>query len=90
MLQIQPDEDIILELIKNEDYKYIRLLGMVYFRMVCQRPKDIYTVLEPLYADYRKSNFRESSGQFKTMHIDEVVDSLLRDERFCEVMLPRM
>ena len=24
------------------------------------------------------------------MHIDEVVDNLLRDERFCEVMLPRI
>jgi len=35
MLQIQPDEDIILELVKNKDYKYIRLLGIVYFRMVC-------------------------------------------------------
>ena len=90
MLQIQPDEDIILELIKNKDYKYIRLLGMVYFRMVCQKHKDIYMVLEPLYADYRKINFRETSGQFKTMHIDEVVDNLLRDERFCEVMLPRI
>ena len=27
MLQIQPDKDIIIEFIKNEDYKYVRLLG---------------------------------------------------------------
>ena len=47
-------------------------------------------VLEPLYADYRRVNFREISGQFTQIHIDEVVDHLLRDERFCEVMLPRV
>jgi pre-mRNA-splicing factor 38A len=27
MLQIQPDKDIIIEFIRNEDYKYLRLLG---------------------------------------------------------------
>lgn len=27
MLQIQPDFDIVVELIRNEDYKYVRLLG---------------------------------------------------------------
>ena len=62
MLQIQPEDEIILELIKNKEYKYIRLLGMVYFRLVCSKPKDVYTVLEPLYADYRRANFRETSG----------------------------
>ena len=90
MLQIQPEEEIILEFIKNRDYKYIRLLGMFYMRMVCQKPRDIYMVLEPLYADYRRVNFRDTSGQFSQIHIDEVVDHLLRDDRYCEVMLPRM
>lgn len=27
MLQIQPDKEIIIEFIKNDDYKYVRLLG---------------------------------------------------------------
>jgi pre-mRNA-splicing factor 38A len=27
MLQLQPDKEIIVEFIKNEDYKYVRLLG---------------------------------------------------------------
>jgi len=27
MLQIQPDKEIVVEFIKNEDYKYVRLLG---------------------------------------------------------------
>lgn len=28
LLQLQPDKDIIIEFIKNEDYKYVRVLGM--------------------------------------------------------------
>jgi pre-mRNA-splicing factor 38A len=47
-------------------------------------------MLEPIYADFRRIKFRETSGQFTTIHIDEVVDKLLRDEHFCEVMLPRI
>ena len=90
MLQIQPELDIVLEFIKEENYKYIRLLGMLYFRLVCTKPKDIYSVLEPLYSDYRKIAFRETSGKFSILHMDEVVDKLLRDDRFCEVMLPRI
>ena len=27
LLQIQPDKEIVVEYIKNEDYKYVRLLG---------------------------------------------------------------
>lgn len=30
MLQIQPEKDIIIEFIKNEDYKYVRLLGVAF------------------------------------------------------------
>ena len=90
MLQIQPELDIVLEFIKETNYKYIRVLGMLYFRLVCTKTKDIYTVLEPLYSDYRKIAFRETSGQFSVMHMDEVVDKLLREDRFCEVMLPRI
>lgn len=28
MLQIQPDKDIIVEFIKGDEFKYLRLLGM--------------------------------------------------------------
>jgi len=27
LLQIQPDKEIVIEYIKNEDYKYVRILG---------------------------------------------------------------
>lgn len=53
MLQIQPDKEIIIEFIKSDDYKYVRLLGAFYLRLV-GRPLEVYQYLEPLYNDYRK------------------------------------
>ena len=32
MLQIQPEKDIVIEFIKNEDFKYVRALGAYYLR----------------------------------------------------------
>jgi len=34
LLQIQPDKDIIVEFIKNEEFKYVRALGAFYMRLV--------------------------------------------------------
>lgn len=53
MLQIQPDKEIIVEFIKNDDFKYLRLVGAFYMRLV-GRAVDIFQYLEPLYNDYRK------------------------------------
>lgn len=53
MLQIQPEKDIVIEFIKNEDFKYVRILGAFYLRLV-GRPLEVYQYLEPLYNDYRK------------------------------------
>jgi len=53
MLQIQPDKDIVIELLKNEEYRYVRLLGAFYLRLV-GKSSEIYQYLEPLYNDYRK------------------------------------
>ncbi len=90
MLQIQPDEEIVLEFIKNKDYKYLRALGAFYFRLTGQA-KDIYRVLEPVYADYRRLVIRKGdTGKFETLHMDELIDNLLRDETFCDVTLPRI
>ena len=44
MLQIQPDEDIVDELINNEDFKYVRALGAFYLRLT-GRPAEIYEKL---------------------------------------------
>jgi hypothetical protein len=46
--------------------------------------------LEPLYADYRRLAFRLESGKYEIMHMDELIDRLLREEHFCDVTLPRI
>lgn len=88
MLQLQPDKDIVLEFIKNEDFKYLRALGAFYLRLV-GKADDIYHYLEPLYNDYRKITYRGSSG-WQSMHMDEFVDALLRDELVCDCALPHL
>lgn len=45
MLQIQPDKEIIIEFIKNDDYKYLRLLGAFYLRLVGAWPDASHTCL---------------------------------------------
>ena len=88
MLQIQPEKEIIVELIKNEEYKYVRALGAFYMRLV-GKPLDIFQYLEPLYNDYRKLRHRNYEG-FEITHMDELVDRLLREESFCDIALPKM
>ncbi|XP_010783405.1 pre-mRNA-splicing factor 38A-like [Notothenia coriiceps] len=61
MLQIQPEKDIIVEFIKNEDFKYVRLLGAMYMRLT-GTAVDCYKYLEPLYNDYRKVKSQNRNG----------------------------
>ena len=72
MLQIQPDLEIVVEFVTNEDYKYVRALGALYLRCV-GRPADIYRYLEPLYTDYSKLRVRTFEGWHVT-HVDQFVD----------------
>jgi len=88
MLQIQPDDEIVDELINNENFKYVRALGAFYLRLT-GRPADIWEKLEPLYNDYRKLKYRNPSD-WKLLHIDEFVDQLLKEDRVCGIALPRL
>ncbi|KAB5584356.1 hypothetical protein PHYPO_G00106500 [Pangasianodon hypophthalmus] len=89
MLQIQPEKDIIVEFIKNEDFKYVRLLGAMYMRLT-GTSVDCYKYLEPLYNDYRKIKSQNRNGEFELMHVDEFIDELLHAERVCDIILPRL
>eukprot|EP01095_Lingulamoeba_sp_RSL-Kostka_P017134 TRINITY_DN871_c2_g1_i1.p1 TRINITY_DN871_c2_g1~~TRINITY_DN871_c2_g1_i1.p1 ORF type:complete len:372 (-),score=113.39 TRINITY_DN871_c2_g1_i1:86-1201(-) len=86
MLQIQPEHDIVVEYIKNDDYIYVRLLGAVYMRLT-GKAIDIFQYLEPLYYDYRKCYYRTSTG-FEIVHVDEVIDILLTTDYYLEISLP--
>lgn len=63
MLQIQPEKEIIIEFIKNEDYKYVRILGAFYLR-ITGSDIDVYRYLEPLYNDYRKLRRKLADGRW--------------------------
>lgn len=89
MLQIQPEKDIVVEFIKNEEFKYVRALGAFYMRLT-GTSLDCYKYLEPLYNDNRKLRRQNRQSQFELVHMDELIDELLRDERVCDVILPRV
>jgi len=89
MLQIQPEKDIVVEFIKNEDFKYVRALGAYYMR-ITGTALDCYKYLEPLYNDYRKIRRVNRDGTFVLTHVDEFVEELLSEERSCDVILPRI
>lgn len=89
MLQIQPEKDIVIEFIRQEDFKYVRALGAFYMRLV-GTSLDCYKYLEPLYNDYRKLRKQNRQGQFEVIHMDEFIDELLHEERLCDVILPRV
>jgi len=91
MLQIQPEKDIVVEFIRNEDYKYVRALGAFYMRLV-GTSLDCYKYLEPLYNDYRKMRKKDKVGDnaFTLTHMDEFIDELLHEERSCDIILPRI
>ncbi|KAF0689998.1 Aste57867_18588 [Aphanomyces stellatus] len=88
MLQIQPDMEIVVEFIKNGDYKYVTILGAFYVRLV-GKPTEIYPLLEELLADYRKIRKRTTLG-WEMLHVDEVADFLLKEEYFCDIALPHL
>ncbi|KAG1691831.1 Pre-mRNA-splicing factor 38A [Nymphon striatum] len=89
MLQIQPEKDIIVEFIKNEDFKYVRALGAYYLRLT-GTSLDCFKYLEPLYNDYRKLKRQTRDGAFQLVHMDEFIDELLHEERMCDIILPRI
>ncbi|RYH04651.1 hypothetical protein EON65_46910, partial [archaeon] len=88
LLQLQPEKEIILAYIENEDFKYVRALGAFYFRLV-GKADEIFATLEPLYNDFRKLAYRGASG-WSVTHMDEFVDSLLREELVCDIALPHI
>ncbi|KAG5676863.1 hypothetical protein PVAND_006670 [Polypedilum vanderplanki] len=88
-LQIQPEKDIVIEFIKNEEFKYVRALGAFYLRLTASAV-DCYKYLEPLYNDYRKLRRQNRMGHYEIIHMDEFIDELLREERVCDVILPRI
>lgn len=89
MLQIQPSKDIILELIKQSDEKYVRILSAFYLRLT-GNAYEIYTILEPLFQDFRRLRIRSSDGSFSLKCMDEIIDVLLNENYSMDISLPQL
>lgn len=89
LLQVSPDLDIIRAYItyssghvtndpseQLHDLRYLRALAIAYIRLVC-KPEVVYSLLEPMLADYRKVNVIDPSGKFETITMDEWTEKLL-------------
>lgn len=102
LLQLQPDREIVLEYVNNEDHKYVRLLGAFYLRLTA-RPADVYRTLEPLLKDRRRVRARVSASAssavgvstgvnatYALTHVDELIDAMLCTPYLFDVALPRL
>ncbi|CAG9477034.1 pre-mRNA-splicing factor 38A, putative [Plasmodium vivax] len=89
LLQIQPDKDIIYEYIKNEEFIYLRALGIFYLRLI-GKSLEIYQHLEPILFDYRKMRIRLQNGTFEKMYMDVFVDNCLVMNNFLDVDFPSL
>lgn len=90
MLQIQPAEEVVMELVEQEDFKYLRVLGLFYIRLVFSPASKVYLTLEPFLKDKRKIRTRQRNGTYSLTHVDEIVDTMLRDDRVFDIILPRI
>ena len=88
-MQIQPEKEIILEYLNNEDYKYLRALAALYIR-ITGFPKEIYESLEPLYTSYAKLRLRNKTGSYSIIHMDEYIEILLWENEFQGIILPHI
>lgn len=87
MLMIQPEMAIVETFLSEKDFRYVRLLGAFYVRLV-GTGEEVYKCLETLYADNRKFKFRQSDGTFTIDYIDNFIDNLLTTTRVCDTTLP--
>jgi pre-mRNA-splicing factor 38A len=88
LLQIQPSPENVDKLIHDSN-KYVVALGLFYARLV-RDAKTCYSRIEGFLLDYRKLRHRQLDGTFTLMHFDEFADNLLRLDRFCGIILPRI
>lgn len=89
LLHLAPPKEIIYEYIDQNDFKYVKALGMFILRLLGD-PKEIYEKLEPLRNNYLKLRQRSIDGSCFLTHVDELADELLREDRIFGVVLPRI
>ena len=89
LLQLMPERDIILEYLRQEEFKYLTALAAFYIRLTFDA-KEVYEVLEPLLGDWRKLRRRTRDGGYALSYIDQFVDDLLTKDRVCGTSLRKL
>lgn len=89
LLQLLPDRDVVLEYLRQPNFKYLTALAAFYIRLTWE-PKDVYSTLEPLLSDYRMLRRRNREGIFTLTYMDQFVDDLLNKERVCGTSLRKL
>lgn len=89
LVLIAPSSDIVVEMLRQPYFKYLTAAAAVYIRLL-YNPLLVHQLLEPLYADYRKLRCVGRDGAQRLLCVDELVDALLTQERFFDLLLPTM
>ncbi|VVT53841.1 uncharacterized protein SAPINGB_P003777 [Magnusiomyces paraingens] len=88
LILLQPKHDIVLLYLTQNDFKYLTAIAAFYVRLFFE-PHQVFATLEPLLADKRKLRFRSMAGVSLT-YMDEYIDTLLTQDRVCDITLPRL
>ena len=84
---LRPSKEIIYEFIIDDTFKYLRIIGAFYLRMM-GNSKECYEVIEPLYYDYRPLKYRIDEKSFEVITVDQVAWNLLHSDYYCDISLP--
>lgn len=87
LLQLMPPFDVILEMLKQPSFRYLRCLAALFVRMTANAA-DVYRVLEALIPDYRPIKVRPRDGPIYSSSVDEFVTELLTAEGSWGVCVP--
>lgn len=91
LIHLDPSLDIIEYLINGpSQFKYLRALAAVYYRLVSESDVNTWTTLEPQLENSANLRIFNSSNGVSTIHFDELIDKLLTDGRLHEFVFPRL
>ena len=89
LLQLMPERAIVMEYLRQEEFKYLSALAAMYVRLTFTA-KEVFEVLEPLLGDYRKLRRRTREGGHGLTYLDQFIDDLLTKERVCGTSLRKL
>lgn len=89
--ELRPPVSLLQEMWTQDVHKYLRVLAMVYLRIVeptVATREVLETIME---VDYRKIRVRNATtGHFELAHVDEIAELLLTSGEFCGLPLPSL